>query len=60
VLTLSAVSVKGHPQQIRIFETYRDAASYQAHLLSPHFKHYKDQTRQMVKSLTLLFGAHEK
>jgi quinol monooxygenase YgiN len=54
VLTLYAVSVKGHPEQIRLFETYRDAASYQAHLQSPHFKKYKQQTQQMVKSLTLL------
>ena len=54
VLTLYAVSVKGHPEQIRLFETYRDADSYQAHLHSPHFRKYKDQTKQMVKSLTLL------
>jgi len=54
VLTLYAVSVKAHPEQIRLFETYRDVASYQAHLQSPHFKKYKDQTQQMVKSLTLL------
>jgi quinol monooxygenase YgiN len=54
VLTLYAVSVKGHPEQIRLFETYRDAASYQAHLQSPHFKKYRQQTQQMVKSLTLL------
>jgi quinol monooxygenase YgiN len=54
VLTLYAVSVKAHPEQIRLFEAYRDAASYQAHLQSPHFKKYKEQTQQMVKSLTLL------
>ena len=54
VLTLYAVSIKGHPEQIRLFETYRDAESYQAHLQSPHFKKYKEETRQMVKSLTLL------
>ena len=54
VLTLNAISVKGHPEQIRLFETYRDAASYQAHLQSPHFMKYKQQTQQMVKSLTLL------
>ena len=54
VLTLYAVSVKAHPEQIRLFETYRDAASYQSHLHSPHFKKYKEQTQQMVKSLTLL------
>jgi quinol monooxygenase YgiN len=54
VLTLYAVTVKGHPEQIRLFEIYRNAASYQAHLQSPHFKKYKEQTQQMVKSLTLL------
>ncbi len=54
VLTLFAVSIKDHPEQIRLFETYRDAASYQAHLQSPHFKKYKEETKQMVKSLTLL------
>jgi quinol monooxygenase YgiN len=54
VLTLYAVSVKGHPEQIRLFEIYRNAVSYQAHLQSPHFKKYKEQTQQMVKSLTLL------
>jgi quinol monooxygenase YgiN len=54
VLTLFAVSIKGHPEQIRLFETYRDAASYQAHVQSPHFKKYKEETRQMVKLLTLL------
>ncbi len=32
VLTLYAVSVKGDPAQIRIFEIYADAASYEAHL----------------------------
>ena len=54
VLTLYAVSVKNHPEQIRLFETYRNAASYQAHLQSPHFKKYKERTYQMVKSLNLL------
>jgi quinol monooxygenase YgiN len=54
VLTLYAVSVKGHPEQIRLFEIYRSAASYQAHLQSAHFKKYKEQTQRMVKSLTLL------
>ena len=54
VLTLYAVSIKDHPEKIRLFETYRDAASYQAHLQSPHFKKYKEQTQHMVKSLTLI------
>jgi quinol monooxygenase YgiN len=54
VLTLYAVTVKEHPNQIRLFEMYRDQASYQAHLKTPHFLKYKTQTQQMVKSLTLI------
>ena len=54
VLTLYAVSFKEHPEQIRLFETYRDTAAYESHLQSPHFKTYKDRTRQMVKHLRLI------
>jgi len=54
VLTLYAVSVKGQPSQVRIFETYKDQAAYESHLQSPHFKKYKEVTRGMVKSLKLI------
>lgn len=54
VLTLFAVSVKGSPAQIRIFETYADRAAYEAHLRTPHFTKYKSDTQHMVKSLTLV------
>lgn len=54
VLMLNAVSVKDHPSQVRIFETYKDQASYESHLQSPHFKKYKETTHGMVKSLKLL------
>jgi quinol monooxygenase YgiN len=54
VLTLYAVSLKEHPEQIRLFETYKDAAAYESHLQSPHFKTYKGRTHQMVKTLRLL------
>jgi quinol monooxygenase YgiN len=54
VLTLYAVSVKGNPTQIRIFETYKDQAAYEAHLQSPHFKKYKTETQNMVKALKLI------
>lgn len=54
VLTLYAVSLKEHPEQIRLFETYRDAAAYESHIQSAHFKTYKDRTRQMVKFLRLI------
>ena len=48
------VSLKEHPEQIRLFEMYRDAASYESHLQSPHFKAYKVQTQGMVKNLRLI------
>jgi len=54
VLALYAVSVKGHPSQIRIFETYADEAAYRAHLETPHFRKYKTGTQGMVKSLKLI------
>ena len=54
MLTLYAVSPKNRPESIRLFEMYRNAASYQAHLQSAHFLKYKEQTRSMVKSLTLI------
>jgi quinol monooxygenase YgiN len=54
VLTLYAVSIKGEPTHIRIFEMYADSAAYEAHLRAPHFKKYKAGTQSMVKSLVLL------
>lgn len=54
VLSLAAVSVRDHPSQIRIFETYADQMAYEAHLQTPHFKKYKTETAGMVKSLRLI------
>ena len=54
VLTLYAVSLKERPEQIRLFETYKDAAAYESHLRSSHFKTYKINTAQMVRSLRLM------
>ena len=54
VLTLYAVSVKDQPNQIRLFEIYANAGAYQAHLQSEHFKKYKSETANMVKSLRLI------
>ena len=54
VLALDAVSLKEHPEQIRLFETYRDAGAYESHIRSSHFKTYKDRTRNMVRSLNLV------
>jgi quinol monooxygenase YgiN len=54
VLSLYAVAVKGQPNQVRIFEVYKDQAGYESHLQSPHFKKYKEETHAMVKSLKLI------
>jgi quinol monooxygenase YgiN len=54
VLTLYAVSLKEHPEQIRLFEIYKDMVAYDSHLQSPHFKTYKRRTQQMVKALKLI------
>ena len=54
VLTLYAVAVKDHPNQIRLFETYASPAAYQARFQSAHFKKYKSGTASMVKSLKLV------
>lgn len=54
VLTLYAVAVKGHPEQVRIFETYANQAAYEAHLKTPHFLKYKTGTAGMVRSLRLV------
>ena len=54
VLTLYAVSVKGEPNQIRLFETHASPAAYEAHLQSERFKKYKSVTASMVKSLRLI------
>ncbi len=54
VLTLYAVAVRGHPEQIRLFEMYASPAAYEAHLKSPHFLKYKAATQGMVKSLRLV------
>jgi quinol monooxygenase YgiN len=54
VLTLYAVSLKEHPEHIRLFEMYKDLVAYESHLQSPHFKTYKRRTQQMVKLLRLI------
>ena len=54
VLSLYAVSLEEYPAQVRIFETYADAAACNSHLQTPHFQKYKKGTLPMVKSLRLL------
>lgn len=54
VLTYYAVADKKDATQITILEIYADTAAYQAHILTPHFKKYKDTVKDMVKSLELV------
>ncbi len=43
-----------NPHQITIIEIYRNNNAYLSHLETPHFKHYKSTTVDMVKSLKLV------
>lgn len=54
VLSLYAVSEKDHPDLITIFEIYASEDAYNSHRKAPHFKKYKDSTKEMVKSLELV------
>ncbi|MBX5162291.1 MULTISPECIES: putative quinol monooxygenase [unclassified Rhizobium] len=54
VISLSAVSIRGNPNLIRILEVYADQQAYEAHLRTPHFLKYKSETAGMVTSLTLI------
>jgi len=53
-LVLYAVAEKDDPSRVRVFEIYRDAAAYQAHLLTSHFKAFRAATDAMVKSRKLV------
>ena len=54
VLALYATCLVDNPAAIRLTEIYADQAAYAAHLLSPHFLKYKQQTAEMVLSLRLI------
>jgi quinol monooxygenase YgiN len=53
-IALYAVADKDNPNLVRVFEIYRDPASYQAHLQTAHFKKFRDTTSAMVTSRKLL------
>jgi quinol monooxygenase YgiN len=54
VLTLYAVYEKNNPTHITVLEIYANEDAYKKHLQTPHFKKYKDSTKDMVKSLELI------
>jgi quinol monooxygenase YgiN len=45
---------KDNPAAIRILEIYSDKNAYESHLQTPYFKHYKETTAHMVRSLNLV------
>lgn len=54
VLTYYAVSDKKDPSSITILEIYADTTAYQSHILTDHFKRYKEIVKEMVTSLELV------
>jgi 4-carboxymuconolactone decarboxylase len=54
VIAIFPMYQKENPAQVRIVEIYADKESYQNHLKTPHFQHYKTETIKMVKSLKLV------
>ncbi|MCK0133005.1 putative quinol monooxygenase [Arenibacter sp. S6351L] len=54
VICIYPMFQKEKPTQIRLLEIYADKGAYESHLQSPHFKHYKETTLPMIKSLQLV------
>lgn len=54
VLSYTAVADKKDATSILIFEVYASVEAYQSHILTPHFKKYKDAVKDMVLSLELI------
>lgn len=54
VISIFPMQGQETPTQIRILEVYASRAAYEAHLQTPHFKHYKTATVHMVKLLHLV------
>lgn len=54
VLMLYSVADKIKANQITVMEIYADSAAYEAHRQTPHFKKYKETTKNMVRSLQLV------
>lgn len=54
VIAILPMNQNTSPSQFRILEIYSDYNAYQEHLLTSHFKYYKESTLKMVKSLKLV------
>ena len=54
VLSYTVVADKKDSSLITILEVYANLEAYQSHILTPHFKKYKDFVKDMVLSLELI------
>ncbi len=54
VLSYTVVADKKDLSLITIIEVYANLEAYQSHILTPHFKKYKDAVKDMVLSLELI------
>ena len=54
VLSYTAVADKKDATQITILEVYASQEAYQSHILTPHFKKYKETVKEMVLALELI------
>ena len=54
VLSYTVVADKKDSSLITIMEVYANQDAYQSHILTPHFKKYKDTVKDMVLSLELI------
>lgn len=54
VLSYNVVADKKDATQITILEVYASVEAYQSHILTPHFKKYKETVKDMVLSLELI------
>jgi 4-carboxymuconolactone decarboxylase len=54
VLTLYAVAEKKKPTHITILEIYASDEAYKKHIQTPDFIKYKNETKDMVKTLELI------
>ena len=54
VLSYTVVADKNDASLITIMEVYANSEAYQFHIMTPHFKKYKDTVKDMVLSLELI------
>ena len=53
-IALYAVVEKDNPARVRVFEIYRDATAYDAHVQTAHFRKFRTTTDSMVRTRKLI------